>query len=45
MIIGGYDESSVIEKGTKRAGPEDSNNLSKTDDGIFWMYININAYW
>ena len=45
MMIGGYDEKSIEIKGTKRAGPADAEDMSKSDDGIFWMYINSNYYW
>ena len=45
MTIGGYDEKSIEIKGTKRAGPADAEDMSKSDDGIFWMYINSNYYW
>lgn len=36
MIIGGYDESRIEEKGTKRSAG-DENDMTKTEDGIFWM--------
>ena len=35
----------MVAKGNIR-GPEDSqNDLTKTDDGIFWMNINSDFYW
>ena len=44
MIIGGYDESNIAQRGTKR-GSGDKNDMTKTDDGIFWMYIKANNFW
>ena len=45
MIIGGYDETQILKKGTKRGPHDDINDNSKTDDGIFWMHISPNNYW
>lgn len=47
MLIGGYDEQCIEERGTKR-NPDnaaDANDLTKSDDGIFWMYINSDFFW
>ena len=44
MLIGGYDEAEIEKRGTKR-GATEVDILSKSDDGIFWMYINSNFYW
>lgn len=44
MIIGGYDEKAITDAGTKKSGPNDMSK-NKTDDGIFWMYINSPIYW
>jgi hypothetical protein len=45
MVIGGYDEGRIKAKGNKRGPEDDPNDLSKTDDGIFWMDINSDFYW
>jgi len=45
MIIGGYDEKAIETKGTKRNRPEHSTDMTKTDDGIFWMPLNSAHYW
>ena len=45
MIIGGYDESKILEKGTRRGHYDDPADPTKTKDGIFWMYINSRFYW
>ena len=37
MLIGGYDEHAIEMRGTKRNGLTDTDDMSKTDDGIFWM--------
>lgn len=44
LVIGGYDEKVIEEAGTKRSGPEDQSK-DKTDDGIFWMFLNSDIYW
>ena len=44
MVIGGYDEDRIAKRGTKR-GPNDQDDMTKTDDGIFWMYIKANNFW
>ena len=45
MIIGGYDESRIEQRGTKLSASDDINDMSKSADGIFWMYINSHFYW
>ena len=45
MIIGGYDETQISIKGTKRSQNDNPNDMTKSDDGIFWMYIKSNAFW
>jgi len=45
MIIGGYDETKILQQGTKRTASDDSSDNTKSDDGIFWMYISPNNYW
>jgi hypothetical protein len=44
MVIGGYDEDRIAKRGTKR-GPNDQDDMTKTEDGIFWMYIKANNFW
>ena len=40
MVIGGYDKERVKERGNIRGPDDDPNDLTKTEDGIFWMNIN-----
>lgn len=44
LVIGGYDEAAIEKANTKRTGLNDFSK-ERTDDGIFWMYINSNIYW
>jgi len=45
MVIGGYDQIKIKNKGNIRAPTDDPNDMTKTDDGIFWMNINSDFYW
>jgi hypothetical protein len=45
MVIGGWDEQKIIQKGNKRLTDDDPNDMTKSEDGIFWMDINSDFYW
>ena len=45
MVIGGWDQARVKQKGNIRGPGDDPNDMTKTEDGIFWMDITSEFYW
>jgi len=43
MQFGGYDQT-IIEQSLREAG-KDSEKISDTPDGIYWMDINSDVHW